>query len=220
MNKTAYSLILSEEVIREVDKLAYSLGTNRSNMVNQILAEYVSYVTPEKRISHVLNEIRDRFSESGAFQLAAATSGAILSLRSALSYKYNPTIRYNVELSRGALPEVGWLRVSLRTQNSALIAELVRFYNLWSKLEQSEIGRQHTLIEEEKFSRDLVLQSPAGADEIAIGSEELGLMIADYILTFDAALKLYLYHMEEQEKNLAGIRALYENYRRQQRIII
>lgn len=39
MKKNVYSLVLSEDVVHEIDKLAYQRGTNRSNMVNQILAE-------------------------------------------------------------------------------------------------------------------------------------------------------------------------------------
>ena len=69
MKKTVYSLVLSEDVIREVDKLAYQSGTNRSNMVNQILAEYVSLITPEKRMSHLLAEVRRHFAEAAGFQL-------------------------------------------------------------------------------------------------------------------------------------------------------
>lgn len=45
MKKTVYSLVLSENVVAEIDRLAYHKGTNRSNMINQIIAEYVSYTT-------------------------------------------------------------------------------------------------------------------------------------------------------------------------------
>ena len=41
MNKSLFSLILSEDVVAAVDRLAYSRGTIRSIMVNQILSEYV-----------------------------------------------------------------------------------------------------------------------------------------------------------------------------------
>lgn len=44
-----YSLTLSDDVVREVDALAHRMGTNRSALVNQILAEYVSVPTPERR---------------------------------------------------------------------------------------------------------------------------------------------------------------------------
>ena len=57
MKKNVYSLVLSEDVVHEIDKLAYQRGTNRSNMVNQILAEYASLITPEKRMSHLLAAI-------------------------------------------------------------------------------------------------------------------------------------------------------------------
>ena len=48
MKKTLYSLMLSEDVVHEVDLLAHKLGTNRSNLINQILAEYVDMVTDRK----------------------------------------------------------------------------------------------------------------------------------------------------------------------------
>ena len=46
MKKTLYSLMLSEEVMREIDALAHKMGTNRSNLVNMILAEKVEMRTP------------------------------------------------------------------------------------------------------------------------------------------------------------------------------
>ena len=41
MKKTLYSLMLDEEVVREVDRMAHRLGTNRSALINQLLAEAV-----------------------------------------------------------------------------------------------------------------------------------------------------------------------------------
>ena len=49
--------MLNDEVVREVDLLAHRLGTNRSALINQILAEYVNYTTPERRINDVLSTI-------------------------------------------------------------------------------------------------------------------------------------------------------------------
>ena len=45
MKRTLYSLMLSDDVVRAVDELAHSLGTNRSSLINQILADYVSITT-------------------------------------------------------------------------------------------------------------------------------------------------------------------------------
>ena len=46
MKKTLYSLMLNEEVVREIDALAHQMGTNRSALINQILADYTSVITP------------------------------------------------------------------------------------------------------------------------------------------------------------------------------
>ena len=50
MDKSLYSLMLMDSVVREIDRIALQKNTNRSNLVNQILAEYVSLVTPEQKI--------------------------------------------------------------------------------------------------------------------------------------------------------------------------
>ena len=39
MKKSMYSLMLSEDVVNEIDKLAREQSTNRSNLINQILAD-------------------------------------------------------------------------------------------------------------------------------------------------------------------------------------
>lgn len=82
MKKNVYSLVLSEDVVHEIDKLAYQRGTNRSNMVNQILAEYASLITPEKRMSHLLAEVRRHFESAAGFQLPEAASAGMMNLRS------------------------------------------------------------------------------------------------------------------------------------------
>ena len=50
MKKTLYSLMLNDEVVREVDILAHRLGTNRSALINQILAESDRALYADKRL--------------------------------------------------------------------------------------------------------------------------------------------------------------------------
>ena len=40
MNKSVYSLVLMDDVVEQIDRVAYEMNTSRSNMINQILAEY------------------------------------------------------------------------------------------------------------------------------------------------------------------------------------
>ena len=61
MGKSLYSLILSDEVIRKIDVLAHRSGTNRSNYINQILAEHASITTPERRINDIFGLINEFF---------------------------------------------------------------------------------------------------------------------------------------------------------------
>mgnify|MGYP002907622326 CR=1 FL=1 len=46
-------------LVREVDALAHRMGTNRSALVNQILAEYVSVPTPERRWNDIFEAIEE-----------------------------------------------------------------------------------------------------------------------------------------------------------------
>ena len=57
MKKSVYSLVLSDEIVDAVDILAYKNGTSRSAMVNSILANYVSYKTPEMRLGEIFKNI-------------------------------------------------------------------------------------------------------------------------------------------------------------------
>lgn len=47
-----YSLILAEDVVDEIDKMADAEGTNRSYLINRILADYVGIDTPENHNRH------------------------------------------------------------------------------------------------------------------------------------------------------------------------
>ena len=53
MGKSVYSLVLSDEVVEAVDRAAYLAGMSRSAYINKILAQSVSYVTPEQRINDI-----------------------------------------------------------------------------------------------------------------------------------------------------------------------
>ena len=96
MNKSVYSIVLSDDVVAEIDRLAYREGTSRSNMINQILAQYVSYTTPEKRLSDIFSKAVELVDSMDQLQVMLQPSDTHLALKSALRYKYNPTVKYSV----------------------------------------------------------------------------------------------------------------------------
>ena len=65
MKKSLYSLMLMDDVIRRIDMMALQQNTNRSNLVNQILAEYVSMMTPEMRINNIFRSIEEVINQCG-----------------------------------------------------------------------------------------------------------------------------------------------------------
>ena len=132
MKKSVYSLVLSDDVIEAIDRLAYSKGTSRSAMINGILAEAVSYTTPEKRMNDIFGAIESLMGSS-SFQIQPQPSDAMLSIRSALKYKYKPVIRYGLELYRSFDKTIGQLRVSFRTQSESLKSDLTEFLKLWAE---------------------------------------------------------------------------------------
>lgn len=206
MKKSVYSLVLMDDIVEAVDRVAYSQNTSRSNLINQILAEYLSLMTPEKRMRQVFDQMEQLFDTGGCFQVQAQPSDAMLSVRSALSFKYKPTIRYAVELYRAVqekegVPTIGELRVSLRTQNQQLIDSITRFFRLWQGMERHFVGRQFALgvppsaLDGEQGRYVRWLKLPQSRPELT--GEELGRAISGYIQMLDQVLKVYFANQQQ-----------------------
>jgi len=189
MSKSVYSLVLSDEVIRAVDRAAYDNGYSRSGLINQILAEYVSMLTPEKHICDIFRRIAQLCDGDNVFQLQNQPSGNLLSIKSILNYKYNPTIRYSVEITVDGSSYQGEFRAVSRSQSRDLLALLDGFFRLWFLVESSCIpkGRLKTEISPGRMRRRLVVEGGGESYE----AQELGDAIADYISLFDKSMNLY-----------------------------
>lgn len=207
MNKSVYSLVLMDDVVEQVDRVAYEMNTSRSNMINQILAEYVSYMTPEKRMREIFSTVEQQLTGGSTFQVLLQPSDSMFSLRSALSYKYNPTIRYSVELYRNMKPLLGELRVSLRSQNSTLLLYLLQFFKLWERIETSYLGEVECTVEDGRYLRTLVLRGGTDAD-----NETVGEAIAAYIELIDRALKTFFASLSDPQQAVAQVRRMYADY--------
>ena len=191
MKKTLYSLVLNDEVVREVDALAHRMGTNRSNLINQILAEYVNYTTPEQRINEVLSAIEQLMAPSRDLVPFFSPNSYSMSLKSSLEYKYRPTVKYEVELYRGAGEQIGELTVLFRTQSMALIQGMTDFFRLWKQIEDAHLqplsgAKIDYALYEGKFVRSIA------APDKDCTTQELASALSDYITLFDKLLKGYL----------------------------
>ncbi len=182
MKKSIYSLVLSDKVVEKADALAYQMHTSRSNIINQLLAERLSCVTPEMRMQSVFSSME---SLKETFRMLEQTSAHILAMQSQLNYKYKPTLQYSVDLYR--TPEngqAGKLRIQLRTQNQNLLLSLEEFFKLWILLEQHYL---HTDAEYQLSADRLErsLKNSAGSEQ------EFGQLLSDYVRRFDRYIQAW-----------------------------
>ena len=206
MKKSVYSLVLSDDVIAAVDRAAYQNGLSRSAMINRILAQAVSYTTPEQRMGEIFSQV-ERLLNGEVFQSLTQPSDSMMSLRSALAYKYNPNVRYSVELYPDR-PGEGELRVSLRSQSSALILYLGQFFRLWAKIEQAYVGGADCVIQDGKYARRLKL--PA-----RLSDREQGAGLAGYIRAMEQGLRAFFHSLDDPRQAAASVEQAYQNYLKQ-----
>ncbi len=189
--KNLYSLMLSEDVVRAVDAMAHRMGTNRSALVNQILAEALSVTTPEQRIQEIFRTIETLVAPEQELVPFFDPNSPTLSLKSSLSYKYRPTIKYEVELDRSGRGMLGELSVIFRTQSAELIAALTEFFRMWVRIEDSWLApeleeRTPWALYDGRFVRPIAMpRQECTADEIATA-------ISEYVQLLDRSLKGYL----------------------------
>ena len=207
MKKNNYSLMLSEGVVAAIDAEAARLGTNRSALINRILAEYVSYVTPEMRVRQILAGVRNTLD--GVFRYDGEGEN-ILCVTTALAYRYNPTVRYALELYRGE-ERFGELRVSMRTKNPLLLEIFKGFCLHFAAVERRYLAKGEYGFGETRFIRVLRLRKNDGVSDM-MTLEELGGHVARYISMLDKALKLYCRYAGDVAEALAVLDAVYREY--------
>ncbi len=215
--KNIYSLVLSDDVVEAVDRLARSSGLSRSAMVNQLLAERVCCVTPEMRLKSITSAILS--AVGGEFFLTEQPSAATVACKTALKYRYKPTLRYSVELFSAGGKRAGELRISVRTQSSQLYEDLCGFFTCWTKLEQKYIAGKISqdivfAIEPGRFTRTLNMPPQGIPDEV------LGQAVADYMAMLDEAMKQYFAQLPDSKRAAAAAETSYKSAIKQQPVII
>lgn len=206
MKKSVYSIVLADDVVEAIDGLAYSLGTSRSNLINQILAERVSMMTPEMRIRDIFERIGQLMD--GSLMRVAQSGGTAMMLRSPLKYKYRPTVNYSVELTRSFAGAVGRLKVSLRTQSESLAAMIGSFFSLWVRLENRYLSKLFSGGVPWSgggvcFVRDFY--SPNGS---ALSDEQIAEAVGGYVNLLDECIRLYF----EDSSSESAIEEKYKAY--------
>ncbi len=191
MAKVLCSLMLDEDVLREVDAAAHRQGLNRSYLINQILADYASVLTPERRVENIFRSVEQLLAPTPDLVPFFAPNAMTMSLKSALAYRYRPTVKYEVELFRPGQGEMGELTVLFRTQSAELIDALTDFFRLWTRIEDRDLApllstAPRYALYEGKFVRSIC--APARP----VSAEDIAQALSGYIRLFDRLMKEYL----------------------------
>ena len=188
--KALYSLMLSEEVVREVDALAHRRGTNRSAQVNAILAEYLSVRTPESCADDIL---KCACELAGAYRDLVALynpNQATMALKSMLTYKYRPTLKYEICLSnkgRGAT-----MAAVYRTRSEELDMAVRSFAAAWARAERRVLPSLNLPCPQYRISPGRIERTLDGIDIDRNSPRQSAGLIVEFVNCFDKALKLYI----------------------------
>lgn len=182
--------MLSDSVVSRIDMLALKQGTNRSNLVNMILAEYLSMTTPEMRIDNIFRQMETLFSSYQSVVPVMTPNRPTMSVKSTLEYKYRPTVKYDVKLYRQADGmAIGDITVTFRTQSQSLLDITEDFFRFWYSLEKKYIKPEYF----EKISYSLqygkFVRSIMMFDEKNYSSDAVAEGITDYITCLDDVMK-------------------------------
>ena len=212
LKKSVYSLVLMDDVVEAIDRLAYERNTNRSNLINQILAENVNYITPEMRMRDIFTQLEGILSES-CYQILERSSDSMFALRSPIRYKYRPMVNFTIELFREPKDIVGRLKVSFRTSSRNFTDAVEDFFTRWIDMESGYLSKLHpdgvpSDFENAKYVRGFLKVS----DENELSENEIASAIGGYIKVLDKCIKFYFEHLNDEELIEKMIHTSYEEY--------
>lgn len=189
MAKRLYSLMLNDEVVRAVDYEAHRLGTNRSALIDRVLAEHFGVPTVQKMINDIFGEIDQLLSSAEGLNTFFAPDSQTFCVKSALSYKYRPTLKYELTLDNSSSSKLGDISVIYRTQSLMLLSELRNFFKLWCAIEQSVLSNNKTeyALYDNRFMRSVALPENKN-----YSAPQIAEALSNYVELLDSSLKAYL----------------------------
>lgn len=224
MKRSVYSLVLMDDVVKAIDQMAYEQGTSRSNLINQILAKEAMLVTPEMRIGDIFDKMIYAMEGVKKFKVKLQPSDYCISIRSVLEYKYNPTIRYFIELYRNVDTAMGELKITSRSQSDDLLSYLYEFFTLFSKMEQIYMDKYFPsrptpyFINEGpgRFRRELIIMD----EDNILTNDSMAQAMGDYVQMLDNLLGVYLTNLQDVEIGINKIEKMYTKFLNSNPILI
>lgn len=207
MKKDIYSLLLGREIVELIDDLASKTNTSRSNYINEILADHLSYTTFGQIAKDILSQAKDQLESIGGYVFVPMNSAHFMDIRAELNYKYRPAIRYCVEVYRSKNHYSSRIKANIRTQNRELTKSMEDFFSLWKEVEKKRHIKNSNVVSNESLNNNekgfiRILEDKSN-------KQVLGLETANYINVLHRSLYAFFENKEDYLKAKKEIERIY-----------
>lgn len=216
MAKKLYSLMLNEQVVEAVDREAHRRGTNRSALIDAVLAEHFGVVTAQRVSGDIFRQMEALLSASEELIPFFAPHSGSFYVKSALAYKYRPTLKYELVLDSASETKLGDLSVNFRTQSVVLLRELEDFFKLWAGIEKQLLSEEVYAKIDYTLYPNRFVRSVALPAEHNLSAQEIAEAVSAYVALLDASLKKYIHENCSARELMAD----YHRYMQQSAILI
>ncbi|KNZ42925.1 hypothetical protein [Acetobacterium bakii] len=197
MKKSVYSLMLFDEIVEKIDQMAYVKNTNRSQLINDILAEKIGLVTPEQKIQKILVQLDENFSDT--LSVSQINKNSSIQFGKSLKYKYRPKVRYSYEFASNDQGKHAVLKISSRTKSEDLNDHFDEFFNLITDIEKKYQNYPTDLNDNKtnhKFIREFKEEGELSRDTKVIAD-----YLTRYLKMIDQAMNAYFLNIERLENS-------------------
>lgn len=203
MKKSVYSLMLFDEIVEKIDQMASTQNTNRSQLINDILAEKIGMITPEQKIQKILEHLDENFSDT--LSVSQSNRNSSIQFGKSLKYKYRPKVRYSYEFISNERGKYAVLKISSRTKSENLNDHFNEFFNLMTAIEKAQNDKAELSDSQipNKFVREFKDEGELSQDVETVTDN-----LTRYLKMIDRAMSVYFSNIEERKKN--NINALLE----------
>ena len=216
MSKQIYSLVLSEQVIEKIDREALVRGTNRSQIINDMLCESFGVWTPDLKMNRVMDLMSAALGELETMEMVSATHGNTLQLRTSVAYKYKPKLKYVIEMSGKSHPTLAVLKIYSRTTSEVFLQALVMFFGYLNDFEEQieasinfrRVGSQGYAFDEKRFIKQIECDWTTKDVE----AEAIAQYLSNYIQFLDEGIKMYFNAYGDWTYIDQQMRTLYKKY--------
>ncbi|MDK2905800.1 MAG: hypothetical protein PWR12_1876 [Eubacteriaceae bacterium] len=213
MKKSVYSLMLFDEIVEKIDQMAYENNTNRSQLINDLLAERIGMVTPEQKIQQILEQLNQNFNQT--LSVSQINKNSSIQFGKSLKFKYRPKIRYSYEFLSNQEGKYAVLKISCRTKSEILNEHFESFFSLISDIENERRLDDDKWVENttnHKFVRAFQEEGGLSKDVESVAGN-----LTAYLKMIDEAMNVYFSEIDEGKDLSEQMNAIYQKFIKKQR---